>query len=235
MRSLLLIALVFVVAAAFVPSARAGLFGPSVHAVSDRQFAAPGATALSVSVPSGDIRTLPRSGDVVHVRADLSGSEDRVRGVAIDGSRDGNREVITIREPGGGWFGHFNSRYTITYPAGMALDLHDSSGDVTVENPQRDVTARDSSGDILIRNARSTIDAHSSSGDVTATVARGWSGSAIDMGASSGDVRLTLPPGFRGTLTAHTSSGDVRNRARIAPGATPIRLNSSSGDVTVSS
>ncbi len=259
------------VAAAAFP-ARAALLGSArFHGSIDRDFTVGRSTSVSITIASGDLdlravdvqRQASRAGiaahtvqagGIVHLHGDVTAdSQQALADVTITTQQRGSQYEISIREPHWkGFFGKFNSRYTIAYPSTLALDVDDSSGDVriygprnavtvqsssgdvSVQNPQQSVVVRDSSGDVAIRGALSTLDAHASSGDVTASLAPGWAGSSIALSSSSGDIRLSVPRGFHAAVNAHTASGSVRVAGGVLQsGGTPVRLFSSSGDVIV--
>lgn len=240
------------------------LFGKAgVHRTLDADFSPSNATTLVIHVESGDLdltpvnarRQAPAGGapaGVIHIHGKIAAySQSTANAVNFTATREGNRYVITVHEPH--WPTHFNSRYRILYPAGMSVDVRDSSGDVkvhqpqaalsiytssgdlTIDAPQQAVQAYSASGDMHVDDAHSTLSLDTASGDVVASLASNWSGASITLKSSSGDVTLHVPSGFQGVLHAHTSSGDVINRAGLqkSGSGTPINVETASGDVVV--
>ncbi|MBC5798985.1 MAG: DUF4097 family beta strand repeat protein [Candidatus Eremiobacteraeota bacterium] len=76
----------------------------------------------------------------------------------------------------------------------------------------------------------------SSSGDQRVTLAPTSSGTSLTLQSTSGDIDVTVPRSFRGSLHATTRSGDIRNVARLPTaldGAPSLDVATSSGDITI--
>ena len=91
-------------------------------------------------------------------------------------------------------------------PAGIALNIKDSSGDVEIANV-REVKIKDSSGDIEIDDLERSVTVNDSSGDI---VLRDIGGDVTVDSDSSGDIRGADVEGF--VLVKRDSSGDIRFR-----------------------
>ncbi|MFI5142797.1 MAG: DUF4097 family beta strand repeat-containing protein [Thermoanaerobaculales bacterium] len=100
-----------------------------------------------------------------------------------------------------------------------------SSGDVTVRGGARELVIRTSSGDVLVSAGKLIgFEADTSSGDITLN---GGSERTL-VETSSGEIRLDK---LAGGLSADASSGDIRATwESLAPGL-KVRVHSSSGDV----
>ncbi len=145
-------------------------------------------------------------------------------------------------------FGFMHNRGTLelTVPPACRLEIHTSSGDVTlggdvtVSGPVRvdtssgDVTVRGgakelviktSSGDVVVNGGRlAGFEADTSSGDIT--LSSGSDRTLVE--TSSGEVRLEK---LTGGLSADSSSGDVRAVWEQLGAGQKVRVRTSSGDV----
>lgn len=198
---------------------------------------------LSVDVGSGDLRIVGDSGREVRVTTRLRYGLWKPA-VEASSTATGLRLASSCH-----WLGFCDVDYTIAVPAGTALDLVTSSGDVTVRDVTGTVVARTSSGDMVLeRLTGASVEARSSSGDVRATdvtgrrlALRASSGdirgvrlgsSEVAARASSGDVRLDLRTA-PDRVAAHTGSGDVRVELPRPEDGYHVRVDTGSGDATV--
>lgn len=141
-----------------------------------------------------------------------------------------------------------NGTLVVTMPPSCGLEVHSSSGDVTLRGPARlasevrietrsgdveitggarAVVAESTSGDVEIRGDRlDLLDVRTTSGDVT--LRSGCVRTLVE--TTSGDVRLA---GLTGELSSTTASGTVRaSFDALAPGTT-VRVETASGDITL--
>jgi hypothetical protein len=103
--------------------------------------------------------------------------------------------------------GDCGASFTVYVPRGTTVAVSAASGDVHVQDVERDVTVIASSGDVHVEDVAGTL----------------------RMTASSGDVHVA---GYRGTkLVAKTNSGDVDVSTQRAPRR--LRADAGSGDVDV--
>jgi hypothetical protein len=110
---------------------------------------------------------------------------------------------------------------------GTPARVETTSGDVTVRGGVRELLAETTSGDVHVAGAPlEVLDSTSTSGDVQLDT--GAARAVIE--TSSGDIRLH---DLGGDLTATATSGDVDARwLRLPPGST-VRVQTSSGNVTM--
>jgi hypothetical protein len=112
---------------------------------------------------------------------------------------------------------------TVDVPAGLPVDVTDSSGDMTLDGV-RVATVRDSSGDIMARRLTGDLTIEDSSGDIRVEESTG----TVRVTDSSGDIEI------RGAAAVHIpvdSSGDIV----VARVARDVRIErDSSGDIAVS-
>jgi DUF4097 and DUF4098 domain-containing protein YvlB len=120
---------------------------------------------------------------------------------------------------------HYNNisiDYDITAPAGVALNLHSGSGDITTDAVGRFLTASTGSGNVRAHGVAGPADLQSGSGDITLDE----SGSGdIKARTGSGNVHIH---GLNGGLAARSGSGDIDADGRLNG---PATLASGSGSV----
>jgi DUF4097 and DUF4098 domain-containing protein YvlB len=95
-----------------------------------------------------------------------------------------------------------DTRYEVTVPAGVRLELKSVSGDITAHGVGGELEAGAVSGDIDVSDASGHVDLESVSGDITAERLSG----DVRTNAVSGDVTLSR---VSGTLEVETVSGEM--------------------------
>ncbi|HEY1975889.1 MAG TPA: DUF4097 family beta strand repeat-containing protein [Candidatus Baltobacteraceae bacterium] len=208
-----------------------GALPASADTMLDRTLDRNGAKVLQVEAGGAAIVLRPSS-DVssIEVRVD----QDKSAPVPnLQSVRQGNRLALAIKPPSGAPLLPFipsnGATYTVTYPAGMRLDLRFSSGDVhidkpsagveiydedgniVIDSPRASITAENAHGDITVTGALAPVDLAADDGSVTATLASGWSGNEVRMQSGTGTVRLTVPKSFRAKIDASADGGMVHN------------------------
>lgn len=170
-----------------------------------------GSEQLSVLAAAGDLAMTGQAGSSeARVRGKVCVSEEEwldESGVVTEGGPNASI-AVTLPDSDTGW-SLMGSRYAwvdldITVPAGLALDIRDSSGDVEV-NGTGPVTLQDSSGDIEISDVGGSTVLKDSSGDIKL-----WriDGDVTVRQDSSGDI---VGHEIQGSvLIEHDSSGDIR-------------------------
>jgi DUF4097 and DUF4098 domain-containing protein YvlB len=170
-----------------------------------------GSELLSVAAAAGDLAITGQAGATeARVRGKVCLSEeewlDAVE-VHIEGGQNASI-AVSLPETGAQWV-FFGSHYAyvdldITVPAGLALDIRDSSGDVTVRGTGP-VTLQDSSGDIELEDVNGGTVLKDSSGDIEL---RRIAGDVTVRQDSSGDI---FGRDIQGSvLVEHDSSGEIR-------------------------
>lgn len=142
-------------------------------------------------------------------------------------------------------------RISVEVPASADITASSGSGDVTAAN-LGNVTLRTASGDVRATSITGVTSLRADSGDITATgltssdvTANDDSGTvSLDFTAvprrlavqdSSGDVRVSLPPGDQAyNVAAHSDSGNTRIGVPTDPSsANTISVSVASGDVQI--
>ena len=167
----------------------------------------------------------------IEVRGKACASEDKVLAeIQLVEQREGATATVGTRIPDEktGWT-LFESHYAymdvrVRMPAGLKLDLRDSSGDLEVSGLTNGLDLKDSSGDILLRDLAGNVNVTDTSGDIEA---RGISGDFTVISDSSGDINVDDVKGS--AIVQEDSSGDISLR-HVGGDARVDR--DSSGDIT---
>jgi len=174
----------------------------------DKIFDTPGAVALSIDIPAGDVSLVAEQ--TVETRVELEPLDDAAR-EAIGHARielrersDGHTLSIAVPERRG-FFGrnpHFVLR--VRCPEGTDVDARTRSADLALRGAFGSVIGKTASGDVAVDKARGEVEIHTASGDV-------------EVGSGAAGVAAT------------TASGDVTVHSAVGP----IRVQVVSGDVTI--
>jgi DUF4097 and DUF4098 domain-containing protein YvlB len=216
-----LLSLVFVACSAVQV---AGWTTGAVEQKAHRTIAGP-VEELQIDAGGGDVMLVPARGDdvVIDSRArgslqtpqlevDITGSD-----VSVDGGCD---------EFG---FGHCEATLVVHVPAGTAVRVDTSSGDLSAHGLNANVSLYTASGDVRVGRLNGRLDLDTASGDVDAANLRS---DTVRAHTASGDVDLDfeLPPE---NVDADTSSGDVRVYVPRGPAIYSVDADTGSGDETV--
>jgi DUF4097 and DUF4098 domain-containing protein YvlB len=180
---------------------------------------------LQIRAGGGDVMLMPARGDDVVIDSRARGSlvtpelEVDVNGydVAVNG---GCREVS---------FGHCEATLLVQVPAGTAVRVDASSGDLSAEGLNANVSLSTGSGDVRVRRLNGRLDLDTASGDVDGANLRSDSVSA-STGSGDVDLDFALPPD---TVDADTASGDIRIFVPRGPELYSVDVDTASGDENV--
>jgi DUF4097 and DUF4098 domain-containing protein YvlB len=178
---------------------------------------------VRVTTPSGSIRIAGTDDHQVGVDGRLSGT---VKVPAMSAGLDGTTLVVRAHCP---VFWDCEASFDLRVPAGVAVDVESSSGDVQASDLRAPVRLSTSSGDVVVRRVAGSVSLHTSSGDIRASDV---SARTLSASTSSGDVTLeaaSVPE----NVSAHSSSGDVRIIVPRGGDAYDVTVDTSSGDRTV--
>ena len=164
-----------------------------------------GASRVEIMARAGDLRVQPaRTSTLSAGGRACASSQEFLDQTLLHVRRDGEvvRVHVQVPEEMKG-IGVFYARLdlTVDVPAGLPVDVTDSSGDMTLEGV-RVATVRDSSGDIEARGLVGDVAIEDSSGDIRIEDAAG----VVRVTDSSGDVVIRGAGGVHVTLD---SSGDI--------------------------
>ena len=167
---------------------------------------------LAISAVAGDLEVNGVSGsDQALIRGRACVSEESWLDDSKVETKAGKHAEITVILPDtdGGWsfMGRGNYRWIdlqIQVPDDLALEVRDSSGDLSLENVAS-VRVQDSSGDIEISNVHGAVSVQDSSGDIDVDEIDGDFTVDAD---SSGDIYVEDVTGT--VLVVKDSSGDIR-------------------------
>lgn len=233
-------------ALAFMAPAAAWDLGCSHGAERHVSVDSTGATRVIVVSRAGDLEVRPAQGTVIQGTGKAcASSEDYLRDLQLVTRRDG--AVIYVEAGASAATVGFGMAYayldlTVDVPAGLPVEIQDSSGDIEARDVQV-VKVQDSSGDIELRGLTGDVDINDSSGDVYVAKAAG----RVQVHDSSGDIvvdgarEVVIPSDSSGDITIEHVAGDVRidrdssGDIRIADVGHDVQLLSdTSGEVKVS-
>ena len=185
-----------------------------------------GAERIEVVARAGDLELRPGTGSTVLAKGRAcASSEAYLAQTQVRATREGNTVRVIVQVPdemkGFGLF-YASLDLTVDVPAGLPVEVVDTSGDITAQGV-RITKITDSSGDIVVRGVPGDIEINDSSGDIRIDDAAG----AVTIADSSGDVVIH---GARDVLIRTDSSGDL-NITRVTG---DVRVeNDTSGDIVI--
>jgi hypothetical protein len=165
-----------------------------------------GLEELEIVGRGGDLQVRPGSTARVDASGRACASSAAMLGrTQIRGSREGARARVFVQVPDDA--GELDSGYAtlnlvVNAPAGVAIRITDTSGDVDVEGV-RLVQITDSSGDVEVRGTTGDLEINDSSGDLELIDIDG----ALTLTDSSGDITVGTA---RSVHVLRDSSGDIR-------------------------
>ena len=179
--------------------------------------------ALSIDSLNGHIEIESVSGNTVDVRATIKDT----LGVSYNAVRNGNQITVTAVRTGGWRFfgGDGGADIHVSVPAGIALTLKTSNGDITVQGTNRGGVLKTSNGEVSLQNVKGDFDGTTTNGRITVV---GLEGNGL-FDTSNGKVDLQ---GVVGSVTAKTSNGAISFSGEMKPGG-QNRLTTSNGPVSV--
>ena len=201
---------------------------------------AAGVTKVEIVGRAGYLHIEGRPG-ASEIRADgqaCAPIEEELAGMALRATRSGSTvriEAIVPDHEGTFFQSSPKLDFEVTVPAGIAVDVVDSSGELTVANVG-DLKVEDSSGSIEIRHTTGNVRVRDSSGEIVIDDVRGDVYIPQD---SSGDIEIRRVGG--GVTIDEDSSGsidirDVQRNVNIgSDGSGSIDVTDIGGDFTVGS
>jgi hypothetical protein len=146
----------------------------------------------------------------IEVRGKACASDEKaLAGIQLVQERQGSTATVGTRIPDNSGLQLFESRYTymdvhVRMPAGIKLDLRDSSGDLEVSGLTNGLDLKDSSGDIKLTDLAGDVSVTDTSGDI---IVRKISGNFTVLSDSSGDIEVDDVKG--NAVVEEDSSGDI--------------------------
>ena len=163
---------------------------------------------LRLSAGSGSLEVVGVNG-LAEVRATAracASHEEFLEELEITSARDGSTLRIETLYPDWGDQGGWGQRYArldlrVEVPEGMAADIQDSSGEMSVAN-LGDLVIDDSSGEIEVRSIRGSVRIQDNSGEITLRDVTG----DVEIEDGSGEIDVS---GVGGMLTVEDGSGGI--------------------------
>jgi len=186
---------------------------------------AAGAKKVVVSAGAGDlIITGDAATSLVHATGDACGENAQtLEGVQIEVRRNGDTVYVTAVMPQHSPFQQASLDLKVAMPAGAAVEVEDSSGDIVVKNVAG-AKVDDSSGDQTIRDIAGDVAVQDSSGDIVIEGVRG----NVEVRDSSGEIKVV---NIGGNVTIPVDSSGGMTIARVR-GNVHV-LNDSAGDIVL--
>jgi DUF4097 and DUF4098 domain-containing protein YvlB len=197
---------------------------------STRSFTVGNQPKLALTANSADIHVVSGAANqmtVVAHRRVFVGDNDPIP-VHYGLSSDQNTLTVSSDEERGFSFGFSFSlgiNFEVTVPSQTVLDVQTSSGDITAQGVNNQMSLTTSSGTITTDGGRGQIILKTSSGNITASNISGQ----MTLSTSSGSVTATNASAS-GNSSFKTSSGDITYRGSLAPGGT-YDFHDSSGSI----
>lgn len=215
--------LIFAIATLTAATAHADWFGSDCQEQAERSAAqsAAGATKVVIIGRAGFLHVEGRSG-ASEVRATgtaCASIEEQLVGIRLNGSRSGSEVRIEAEVPShdSAWFSSSPKLdFTVTVPAGIAVDVVDTSGEMTISDVGN-LNVVDTSGGIEIRHVTGDVSVRDTSGE-------------IDVADVTGNVRI--PSDGSGSIDVRRVRGSV---TIDDDGSGSVNVSDIGGDFTVGS
>lgn len=177
---------------------------------------AKGLTQFKLDTGAGDLIVEGVPGlATIEVRGKACASDkDALAGIQFAQQREGSTSTVgtVIPDESNNNWSLFGSHYSyldvhVRMPAGLKLDLRDSSGDLEVSGLTNGLDLKDSSGDILLHDLAGAVNVTDTSGDINV---RHIAGDFTVISDSSGDIEVDDVKGS--AVVQEDSSGDISLR-----------------------
>ncbi len=196
-----------------------------------RTFAVGAQPRLVLTTNSGDVHIVRGAANQISVVAHMQvfvGDNSQIP-VQYTLSSDSNTLTVNADEHDGFTFGFtsFNRGvdFDVTVPGQTALNVQNSSGDITSQGVTGQMSLTTSSGDVTTDGGSGQVTLTTSSGDIKASNISG----VMTLSTSSGDVTASNASAS-GNSSFQTSSGDITYRGSLAPNGN-YSFQDSSGDI----
>lgn len=151
-------------------------------------------------------------------------SEERLRGMRVEGTQSGNRLTLRSILPEGKRSG-CGAKYTIRVPKKITLDgIVSSNGGIRVENIAGEARLQTSNGGIRVRSHEGNLDARTSNATIDLD---GVIGNFLGR-TSNGAIHVE---GLEGSFTGTTSNGSIKGRIRKLKPGQPMKAETSNGSI----
>jgi len=200
---------------------------------------------------NGGVRVDGYDGREIRVRARVqahASSEGAAREL-VDAVRIAEGDVLRAEGPRDlgrreGW----SVSYEIMVPRRIDLEVEANNGGITVTGVDGRMQLQTTNGGLHLTDVAGEVRGRTTNGGVTARLSGSrWNGAGLDVRATNGGVRLTLPADYGATLEAGTVNGGLHVdfpmtvqgrigrevRAEIGGGGPPIRAYTTNGGVRV--
>jgi hypothetical protein len=130
----------------------------------------------------------------------------RISGGAMD--LEVSENVNFVKVSSGSWNNTINLEIEI--PSGMDLQVHTyNDGVLTINNVQGELELNNYNGEIYAYNISGSVVATSYNGEIKVTFDKMTENTPMSFSTYNGDIDLTLPSTFKGTLKMKTQQGEI--------------------------
>ena len=197
-----------------------------------------GLDKIEADFASGDLTLVKGSSSTVYVKLVYTYDDDHF---TPEFEQNGSKLEIEENFKRGNNNGY--SKWTITMPDGIEIEINTASGDISADGLEVDIDSNSGSGDIDLSDISGDLDANTGSGDIDLEDYDGEisvnTGSGdikvsdtegeISLNAGSGDITLSS---VNADFSVNTGSGDISGEQLTIAGSSSF--NSGSGDTEVS-
>ncbi len=190
----------------------------------DDNFTVGESATLIVKTFDGWVHVEAGTDNQVHVETKLRDSHK----LKYEAHQNGDVVTVNVERTGSWWFPRgFSAKADVhvTAPAGIALRLETSNGDIEITGMTNGGSLNTSDGKIVLDNVKGDLDARTSNGAIEANT---MEGSGL-FRTSNGKVDLR---DVKGSFDASTSNGDISFSGEMIPSGNN-RFITSNGDVNV--
>lgn len=188
-------------------------------------FDTPGALALDIRVPSGEIELESDTGSETVVELEASPELEEEARIELRPRRDGHELSIVI-EKRSGLFRAFREdvRLHVSCPPASDVEISTASADVEARGSFGGVDVNTASGDVVFDQATADVQVNTASGDLKLDEVSG----NLTVNSASGDVEVGV---LGGDGKIRSASGDVE----IQEAHASLKIQTASGDVQIES
>jgi hypothetical protein len=185
-----------------------GWFGTRVSVVETREmsFEVGAGPTLVIDNFAGNIRIQSGSEGIISALAHLrGGGSANVERISVEPSQEGDTVRIRTRRPSG-QFSNLAVDLEITVPQGTRIDLTNGAGDVSIDGTEGEIVAHTGAGNVAVSGSEGQVRLDTGAGNVDYS---GQPQGTSTFGTGAGNIQISLPAGFAGSVDLETGIGSV--------------------------
>ncbi|MEL6616500.1 MAG: hypothetical protein AAFQ43_12230 [Bacteroidota bacterium] len=183
---------------------------------------------------SGGIQVVAWDRDEIGVRAEVRAFEtdERTTAELLAAAEIRTTDTLTTDLDGGGWV---ESRFILSVPRHIDLDLWTNNGSVTVEGVSGDLHIDTNNGAVRLAGLGGDVTARSNNGSVTVDLdGATWDGAGLDAFANNGTLTLRVPDGYDAIVEAAVRWGYINEPDALSPASETRKVWFGRGGPTLS-